>query len=429
MTSNKPTHLAIDFGTSNSLVAAANADEIWDPIPLDSEASDPTIFRTLLYFPNANKVYYGSEAVTKFTANQADGRLIRSIKRQLPNRSFIGTFIDNRPMNLEDLIGLFLKEVRLRASKHFGVDFEKAVIGRPARFAADDIDDGFAQYRLGDAAKKAGFKSVEFCPEPLAAAYEFRSQVEGTQNLLVGDFGGGTSDFTVIRIGKKHFEPSDVLSIGGIPTAGDALDSSIMRKYVSPLFGADVEYRMPFGTNVMRMPAHLMAKICSPSDISFLQIQDANEFLRTVRSRALTDLDRANMDRLLILIEDKVGFEIFEKIEGAKRSLSEKPQAQISVTYPGVEFELPLSKLQFDLAIEPNVDAILQKLDETVSASGLSQSEIDIVCCTGGTAKVSAIYAGLVARFGEGKLKKHAFFHSVVKGLAHRAKEVARHSG
>ena len=124
---SRPTHLAIDFGTSNSLVAAASADQVWDPIPLDPLASDQTIFRTLLYFPDSQRVYYGAEAVEKFRENQADGRLIRSIKRQLPNRSFVGTFIDNRPLNLEDLVGLFLREVRLRAAAHFGVEINKAV--------------------------------------------------------------------------------------------------------------------------------------------------------------------------------------------------------------------------------------------------------------------------------------------------------------
>ncbi len=424
----KPSILAIDFGTSNSLVAAAGENVLYDPIPLDPGASDPTIFRTLLYFPNQNKVYYGSEAVSQFVINQSDGRLIRSIKRQLPNRSFVGTFIENRPFNLEDLIALFLKEIRIRAGNHFQMDFTRAVIGRPARFSSDDIDDQYAQTRLNEAAKRAGFTSVEFCPEPLAAAYEFRSQIDKTQNVLVGDFGGGTSDFTVIRIGKQHFSPSDVLAIGGIAVAGDALDGAVMRRHISPFFGANVEYQVPFGTNVMRMPSHLIAKICSPADISFLAIQDAKEFLRTVRKWALTEEDRERMDRLLILIEDKVGFEVFEKIEKAKRELSEQLQTHVKVDYPGLEFDLPMSKSQFDEASHDQVQAILDKLDETVAMSGLKACEIDVVCCTGGTARVSAIHQGLVDRFGEEKLQKRAFFHSVVKGLAQRAAELDRES-
>ncbi len=426
MIDDKPTMLAIDFGTSNTLVAAASATRVFDPIPLDEGSADPTVFRTLLYFPSPDKVFFGSTAIVQFVENQSDGRLIRSIKRQLPNRSFIGTYIDNRPFNLEDLIGLFLGEIRARAEKHFGVTLTRAVLGRPARFASDDVDDQFAEKRLAESARRAGFTEVEFCPEPLAAAYEFRSQIEGTKNLLVGDFGGGTSDYTVIRIGKKHFEKSDVLSIGGIPQAGDALDGAVMRAHVSPFFGADVAYKVPFGTNVMRMPAHLMAKICSPADISFLQLQDAQEFLRTVRKWSLTDVDREKMDRLLILVRDKIGFEVFERVERAKRDLSGTDQTHIVVDYPGVEIDVPLTRGQFDSATDRNVRDILGSLDETVQASGLDAKQIDIVCCTGGTAKVPVIHQGLADRFGEAKLQEHAFFHSVVKGLALRAQEILR---
>lgn len=424
---SSPSMLAIDFGTSNSLLVAASADKVSDPIPLDPFASDPTIFRTLLYFPSMNKVHYGADAIQSFIKNQSDGRLIRSIKKQLPVRSFIGTWIEDRPLNLEDLIALFLKEMRTRASNHFGIEFESAVIGRPARFALDDGDDRFAQFRLEEAAKRAGFKHIEFCPEPLAAAYEFRSQVADTKTVLVADFGGGTSDFTVIRIGKKHFDPKDVLAMGGIPTAGDALDGAVMRKQISPLFGADVEYKVPFGSNVMKMPSHLVGKICSPADISFLAIQDAKEFLKQIRQWALTEADKEKMDRLLVLINDKVGFHVFEKIEGAKRVLSEADTARVIVDYPGIEFEKDVAKKAFVESTTPQIEAILKTLDETVAAAGLKPEQIDLVCCTGGTARVPALYQGMAQRFGEAKLQRHEFFHSVVKGLGLRAQELIRH--
>lgn len=424
--SSQPSLLAIDFGTSNTLVAAANAERIFEPVPIDPFSPDPTLFRSLIYFPNAQKAYYGTEARARFIDNQCEGRLIRSIKRQLPIRSFVGTWVDDRPLNLEDIIALFLKEVRTRACRHFDCEIDTAVIGRPARFSADDLEDQFAQYRLNDAAQRAGFKKIEFCPEPLAAAYEFREQVEGTKNVLVADFGGGTSDFTVIRIGKRHFEKSDVLAIGGVAVAGDALDGAVMRKEISPFFGADVEYKVPFGSNILRMPSHLMGKISSPADISFLGIQDAKEFLRQVRSWVLTPADKAKMDRLLVLIEDKVGFHVFEKIEGAKRDLSEKEQTVIALDYPQLELQQPLSKRQFETACQTPFEAILKSLDETVAASGLRHDQIDLVCCTGGTARVPAIHEGMARRFGADRLQQHQFFHSVVKGLALRASEVAR---
>lgn len=422
----KPTVLAIDFGTSNSLVTAANQDEVFEPVPLDSYASDPSLFRSLIYFPTAQKAYYGTEAIQRFIENQCEGRLIRSIKKQLPVRSFVGTWVEDRPLNLEDLIALFLGEMRTRACKHFDCDIDKAVIGRPARFSLNDIDDQFAQRRLEEAAKRAGFKAVSFCPEPLAAAYEFRGQIEDTKNVLVADFGGGTSDFTVIKIGRRNFSPSDVLSIGGVPVAGDALDGAVMRKEVSPFFGSDVQYRVPFGSNIMRMPSHLMGLISSPADISFLGLQDAKEFLRQVSAWTLSADDKKRMDRLLILIEEKVGFHVFERIEAAKRELSKHENALIKIDYPKLELEQPLSKAQFETACANPINAILDMLDKTVAAAGLQPSQIDIVCCTGGTARVPALNEGMAKRFGAEKLQQHQFFHSVAKGLALRAREFAQ---
>jgi len=170
-----PEIYAIDFGTTNSLLAAASRDAIHPPIPLDADARDPTILRSVLYFPTAERVFYGSAAAAEYASHGMQGRLIRSVKKHLPSRSFIGTHIDDRPMNLEDLIAVLLREMRVRADRFFDAEVTRVVLGRPARFSEDDVDDGYAQYRLERAARIAGFEQVDFCPEPVAAAREFRA--------------------------------------------------------------------------------------------------------------------------------------------------------------------------------------------------------------------------------------------------------------
>ena len=251
---------AIDFGTSNSLLAAADHQKLYSPIPLDMSASDPTIMRSILYFPTMKQVYYGSKAISEFVNHDMQGRLVRSVKKFLPMRSFIGTFIDNRPMNLEDLIGVFLSEMRKRANEHYGQDVDSVVMGRPARFSEDPVDDQFAQYRLEKAARIAGFKTIEFYPEPVAAAREFRNRYDEPKTVLVADFGGGTSDYTILKVSKNAYHESDVLSVGGVSVAGDSLDSALMKHRISKHFGADVRYQVPFGSNVLQMPVHLMEK-------------------------------------------------------------------------------------------------------------------------------------------------------------------------
>ncbi len=421
-----PLVYAIDFGTSNSLLAAADADTTYAPAPLDPGAATPSILRSILFFPSMKQVYYGSQAIREFVSHDMQGRLVRSIKKFLPVRSFIGTYVDDRPLNLEDIIGLFLKEMRTRANAHYGQEVDRAVFGRPARFSEDDGDDLYAQSRLEKSATIAGFKHIEFMPEPVAAAREFRVTLDRPRTVLVADFGGGTSDYTVIRLGGKAFEPSDVLAIGGVALAGDSLDGSLMRNRISRHFGADVEYTVPFGSNVLTMPKSLMEKICSPADISLLRKRDTMEFFRNVRQWSLGEDDRGKVDRLFSLINDQLGFGVFEEIERTKRALSETDHTLFNYEYPDIEIREKITRAEFDEAAQDRIASILGSLDDTLKRAQVTPAEIDLVCCTGGTAKVAAIREGLASRFGADKLQQHNHFHSIVQGLAERARELAQ---
>jgi hypothetical chaperone protein len=417
-----PEMYAIDFGTTNSLLAAANAREIAPPIELDPSARDATILRSVLYFPDATRCFYGAEALAEYTTNSGQGRLIRSIKKHLPSRSFVGTQIEHRPMNLEDLIGAFLGELRQRANRHFGADVRRVMLGRPARFAIDDADDGYAQYRLERAARIAGFEEVSFCPEPIAAAREFRRTLREHKIVLVGDFGGGTSDFTVLQLHDGPFRAEDVLAIGGVSVAGDAYDSAIMRRHVGKHFGTEVKYRVPFGENVMRMPPALMEKICTPADASLLQTPDAMTFLRNLKGWSLGEDDERAIERLLTLVEDRLGFSVFESIEQTKRALSDHTQAVFQYRYPTVEIDEPIERAAFQESSARATDAIVAELDATLARAKLTAADVDLVCCTGGTARLTAVEAALGRRFGAAKLNQFQHFHSVIRGLAEHAR-------
>ncbi len=427
MTTPPPSIYAIDFGTSNSLVAAANAETIFPPIPLDPDAPDPTILRSILYFPNAQRFHVGEAALAQYVENGLEGRLLRSLKRHLPSRSFRGTFIDERPMQVEDLVAVLLREMRKRANTHFATDVTRVVLGRPARFATSDADDDFAERRLRSAAERAGFDDVTFLPEPVAAAREFRAAFRGeaSGHVLVCDFGGGTSDFTVMRLGDRPFERGDVLAIGGVAIAGDALDASIMRSHVARNFGADVAYRVPMGNNVLRMPAQIVEQLCSPAHLSILRRPDVAEFLRNVRTWALGPDEREQLDRLKTLVDDALGFQLFEVIERAKRKLSDQDVASVDFVYPGIDVHEDVTRDGFEGAADKAAQAILGCLDDTVERSGVGRAGIDVVCCTGGTAKVPLLAREIAARFGPEKLHDFKSFHSVVQGLAHHARSLA----
>jgi len=170
-----PTVYAIDFGTSNSLLAAANADDVFAPIRLDEGAADPTVLRSILYFPDRGQAFLGEEALRRYAEDGLEGRLLRSLKRHLPSRSFHGTVIRGRLMVIEDLVAVIVRAMRERANVHFGADVRRVVLGRPARFSSDDADDDLAQERLARAAQRAGFDEIHFLPEPVAAARDFRA--------------------------------------------------------------------------------------------------------------------------------------------------------------------------------------------------------------------------------------------------------------
>lgn len=409
--------LAIDFGTSNSLVGCVYRSEKLLALPIDDLNADPTLMRTLLYFPDPDTCYYGQKAIDMFIENDMEGRLFRSFKTHLPNQAYLGTMFNNRVLSLENIIGLFLLELKKRAEKHLGVKVEKAVLGRPARYSMDEIADGFAIHRMEKAARFAGFKQIQFVPEPLAAAFDYRRQTKDEKIILIGDFGGGTSDFTIMKIHPKEFKKEDVLSIEGAPQAGDAFDSVFMSQKLNDYFGAKTKYRLPMGQNVMSMPPSVIMRLNHPAHIVHLKDKETYEFVREVRKCALRDKDVAAIDRLFVLIEDNQIFPFFESIEQSKKDLSQKPEAQFSFNYPDIEVYETFTNEEFEQWSLSVKQTIFEALDRALLEAQIKESDVDLVCVTGGTSKVPMIKRVFEERFGKEKLQTQTEFHSVTAGL------------
>ncbi|MCX6116391.1 MAG: Hsp70 family protein, partial [Proteobacteria bacterium] len=276
----KPLIYAIDFGTSNTLLAAANANGVLPPVELDVNSDDKTILKSLFYTPDQNEWYFGSEAIHQYTERAAEGRFFRSIKKFLPEPGFSGTAVHGRFIPIHQIIGVFLKEVRNRANLHFGCDVTAVTMGRPAVFGDNQTEDSVAEKRLKQAAEYAGFKDVYFCPEPVAAAYEFRHQLKEEKNVLIADFGGGTSDFTVLKMGPNQFSDQDILATYGVSIAGDKFDGSIMKHHIAPHFGSEITFRLPRTNGDMRIPLRLLSYLTSPADIAFLSKTETMSFLK-----------------------------------------------------------------------------------------------------------------------------------------------------
>jgi hypothetical chaperone protein len=416
-----PRCYAIDFGTSNSLLAATDGDKIIPPISLDPAAADPTVLKSVLYTPATGQWYFGAEAVNQYGIHQAEGRLFRSLKKYLPDPGFSGTHVHSRYYNLPELISVFLRELRDRANAFFNKDVTTVILGRPAVFANEGDKDQLAEKRLTTAAQLAGFKDVMYCPEPVAAAYEFRHQLDRKRLVLIADFGGGTSDFTVLNMDRERFRDSDILATHGISIAGDRFDGAIMKHMIAPHFGSEVVYRMPMGSNDLHLPRQLINKMCSAADISFLSRGDILTLLKEAQKWSITPVNAERMDRLFVLIEEHLGYKLFRSIEQSKIELSQADSAVFSFDYPGIGIEEELASTSFRTVSSDIVGQIVAALDETLRLAGVKASDIEIVCCTGGTARIPELRFELERRFGSEALRQHRHFHSVVGGLAERA--------
>jgi hypothetical chaperone protein len=414
---------AIDFGTSNSLLAAAGRSGAREPIPLDSCAREPTILRSILFCSEDARWSFGLEALGNFIAGGTRGRFFRSMKRFLPIASLSETRLGTRVIRFEELIGVFLRTMRERADRHYGTRVRRVLLGRPARFSEDPMADALAQERLDRAARFAGFDEIHFCPEPVAAAYDFKSKVARDVTILVADLGGGTSDFTVARLSSGELR--EVLAIGGVPLAGDALDSALMRRKIAAHFGSEVTYKAPFGGNVLSMPCALIEHICSPAEVCLLERRDVMRLLRDIKSGAHGAGDKERMDRLLTLVDDALGFQVFEAIEATKRALSDAAVAQFQFEYPGIDVREEVRRDAFERYAEPVMRRVLDCLEGTLAQAGVRADDVDVVCATGGTARVPAIADALALRFGAAKLHRLSSFHAVVRGLAERAVALA----
>jgi hypothetical chaperone protein len=421
MNSATPTIYAIDFGTSNSLLAAANAQRVFAPIDLDPRASDPTVLRSILHFSDTGVCTLGAEGLHAYVEAGLRGRLLRSLKRFLPDPAFTHTRVGTRRVQLQELIATVLRSMRERADATFGTQVQSVVLGRPAAYSLVEEEDALAEARMRQAAHLAGFEHVYFCPEPVAAARDLGHELDERRTVLIADFGGGTSDFCVVRMSRTQFSARDVLAVRGVSIAGDALDGALMKGELSHKFGANVRYQVPFGSNVLTMPAPLIDMLCTPAKFSLLSSGDVKSFLRDIKNWSLSDSEKEAVERLLIVAEDGLGFQVFEAVEDTKKALSSSDKASFTFDYPGIEFNQDVSRSAFETACSRPVNEILACLDATLTDAQYSAADVDLVCLTGGTSLVPVVRQRLSARFGDAKLRQLKGFHSVVGGLARQA--------
>lgn len=433
--------VGMDFGTTNSGMAVYDGQEL-RRLPLDPASENPRVLRTALYITNEQNVFIGRDALDRYFAHNvgrptklervwvgeievrgadmyfvtdayvwadvmSPGRLFLSFKTNLRDHQYSGTVIGSFFYPIESLVALYLYVARRRAERLLGRELRQVVLGRPVRFADDPRHDALAQERLLRGAFQAGYEKVYLQREPIAAAYHYASATHRAQNILIFDFGGGTLDITVMRLGNGERE---VLATGGVPVAGDVFDQKLVRYALPRHFGEGSTY----GPKAMPIPHWIYDTFSSWQTILDLQTPQNRRVLDEIAQTAQRPRD---IRALISLVTGNYALQMLDVVERTKRDLSERFGGMIRLDGPGFDVIQLVTRREFENVIRPEYLRIEKHLDETVRESGLRPAQIDAVIRTGGSAEIPLFQQMLRQKFGSDRLTSIDTFGSVTAGL------------
>jgi hypothetical chaperone protein len=427
--------IGIDFGTTNSSIALAIPEGSVELVLFPTATASIESFRSILYLEQHKhagrtqiKSYTGPSGIEHYLQAEHKGRLIQSLKSYLTSRTLTGTEVFGRRYSIEDLISRILTDLRLRAEQQFGQPIRHATVGRPVRFVgADSIDDdNFALQRLREAFTHAGFESVDFEMEPIAAAYSYESTLDHDELILIGDFGGGTSDFSLLHVGpgvrKRGRAAQDLLGNSGLGLAGDAFDARIVRKLVSPALGADSLARS-LNKLLPAVPAWIYANLERWHYLSFLKTRNVNQILKSARANAL---EPEKIEALLTLIDEDLGYQLHQAVQRLKIALSHNESAQFYFRDGSMDIQAVVARADFESWIGEELQSIEQCVDGLLETTGIDAKTVDRVFLTGGTSFVPSVRRIFESRFTTDRVRTGNEFTSVARGLALRARESTR---
>ncbi|SRR6266567_4600038 len=425
--------IGVDFGTTNSSIARANSPGDVDLVQFSSIEGITDAYRSLLYLErgqergaNVLKSWTGPEGIERYLSADNPGRLIQSLKSFLSTRSLQSTDVFGRHLTIEDLIARILRDLREKAQHQFGVSIKSAVIGRPVRFVGADKEEEniYAENRLRSAFEIAGYKSTEFELEPVAAAYYYESTLDHDELILIGDFGGGTSDFSLVHVGptirQRGRLASDLLGNAGVGLAGDAFDAKIIRHVVSPAVGAGTNIRSMH--KILPVPNWVYGKLERWHHLSFLKAKDVMDMLKSVQAQAL---EPEKIAALIHMIKEDLGYHLHRAVQRVKCDLSESKEAVFRFSNGSVDIAEAVKREAFETWISDELEQIERCIDSLLRSSGVHSKDVDMVFLTGGSSFVPAVRRIFETRFGAQRIRAGNEFTSVARGLGLKALALA----
>jgi hypothetical chaperone protein len=402
----------LDFGTSNSGLSIPAGDSAQLVALEDGSTSIPSAVFFATEPPQS--VFYGRAAVREYL-DGTPGRLMRSLKSLLGSRLIHETTaIGDREVRFTDIVTLYLRTLRARALDRCGTSFDSVVLGRPVRFVDNDAQaDRDAQATLADCARAAGFRHVEFQLEPVAAAFDYERTIEREEAVLVIDVGGGTADFTVIRLSphrrSQTQRASDVLANAGIHIAGTDFDSRLNLAWVMPTLG----YRS-VGPKGLTVPSLIYFDLSTWHRINLLY---APKFLGTLRDLHAFFSDPVPYRRLARVIERRLGHELLGQTEASKIGLSRDERAHIDLANIEAGLAVTASRAELLALLSDLLERLVKVGSATSASAGLTPSAISTLYFTGGSSGMAALRQAFASAFPDSRLVVGDLFGSVVSGL------------
>ena len=416
----------VDFGTSNSTVGWHKAGQ---PALLTLEQDKVTLPSVVFFNADEDEVNYGRAALASYLAGY-EGRLMRSMKSLLGTSLIDGqTEVQGRALPFRQLLAYYIGELKRRAEHSAGQQFSQAVFGRPVHFIDDDrAADQIAQNTLEEIARSVGFKEIEFQYEPIAAAIDYESRIDREELVLIADIGGGTSDFSLVRLSPKRSKNtdrhSDILGNGGVHIGGTDFDKYLSLTQVMPLLG--LGGRLANGTEV---PSAHYFNLATWHTINLLYSQKVARELQDIYRDANNDDLRTRLERFLYLLEQRDGHWLALKSEEAKIMLSDQDSVILTLdrlrskTQASLECVLKLEQQGFQLSIAHLMDQIENTINQVLSSAGVVAADIDTVFFTGGSSGVRGLRQRIGAMVPDAKKVEGDLFGSIGAGLgldAHR---------
>ncbi|ACM25934.1 Hsp70 family protein [Agrobacterium sp. SHOUNA12C] len=412
--------LGLDFGTTNTVLALADGPAT-QSVAFTSAAGTADSMRTALSFMKdpglgaaALKVEAGHAAIRQFIDNPGDCRFLQSIKTFAASALFQGTLIYAKRHTFEDLMEIFVRRLRAYAGDGWPAEVGRIVAGRPVHFAGANPDPELATARYNEALSRFGFPEIHYVYEPVAAAFYFAQHLKTDATVLVADFGGGTTDYSLIRF-ESHAGRLTATPIGhsGVGIAGDHFDFRMIDNIVSPEIGKG-SYFKSFD-KLLEVPTSYYANFGRWNQLSiFKTSREYADLKKLVRSSMEPD----KLETFIDLVEHDEGYPLYQAVSATKMALSAEEEAEFNFPPLGKAGHKTVRRADFERWIGDDLTRIEGALDDVLTRTNTSPDTIDKVFLTGGTSFVPAVRRIFTERFGQERIETGGELLSIAHGLA-----------